>query len=220
VAVTDKTKPLEGRCNARLGGGRYCHSRPKAGTTRCAIHGGTQQRWALRHKRIAAAAQDEIDAALTDPDLLDVRRPIALAEAIVQNTTIVASDEEIRAAARRRILQRMSPAQIRALGSIGAIEALEPTEADCDEIRLERHERSMRLVGMYALRQADAVKQIEWSRVIRESALPLLSEFGLRLTRTLRKYLPDDIVTRAMDDARKDMLTVIGELSRRKDEHA
>lgn len=212
----DRTQPREGRCNARLAEGRFCHGKPKAGTTRCMLHGGYSQKWSARQKALSTAAQDEIEGALTDPDLLDVRRPIALAEVVVARTPLIASDDEVEQEAKRRVLQRMSPGQIEALRTIEALDILEPTDADRAEVRLARHERSMRLVGMYALRQAEAVRSLEWSRVIRESVLPLMAEFGIGLSKILRKYLAEDIVAKCMVDVRKEMLRVVGELSLKK----
>lgn len=215
----DRSKPMEGRCNASTKSG-YCHGHVKAGSTRCRIHGGHRQQWANRQRALGAAAQAELEGALSDPDLLDVRRPIALAEVVIGRTPLLPSEEQVTKLAQRRILQRMNPGQLKALMATGRddlMELLEPTEADRDEVRLDLHERSMRLISIYAQRQADAVKQLEWSRVIRESALPLLAEFGLRLSRILRKYLPEDQIPRVMDDVRKEIVQVVGEMSVLKD---
>lgn len=218
MATTDRSKPLEGRCNAKTQAG-YCHARPKAGTTRCRIHGGQQQTWSARMHALDDRARAEVDAALADPDLLDVRRPIALADALVGRTPLLPSEETVTSLARRRILRDMSPEQLRALRDSGpdALELLDPTDGDLDAVRLELHERSMRIVALYSRRQVDAVKQLEWTKVIREAALPLFGEFGLRISRLIRKYVPEDKVEAAIADVRKEVRQTIGELALLKD---
>ena len=218
MAKTDRSKPLDGRCNANTASG-YCHARPAKVTTRCRIHGGNKQTWSQRLHALDDRARAEVDAALADPDLLDVRRPIALLDTVVGRTPLLPSDEMLLNLARRRVLENMSPFQIEAMAKLpnGGLELLEPTAADLDAVRLEMHERSMRIIGVYSRRQVEAVKQLEWSRVIREAALPLFGEFGLRMSRILRRFVPEDRVQEAIDEVRKEVRQTVGELAMLKD---
>lgn len=213
-----RSEPLPGRCNAQTASG-YCHSYPKAPATRCRLHGGVPQTWAARNKALDTAAQAELDARLEDPDLLDVRRGVALSDLVISRTPILPSDETVRKLASRRILADLSPLQIEALfTNERGMDLLEPTEADLDAVRLQLHERSMRMIESYAKLQANAVKQLEWSKVIREAALPLLGEIGLRISGVLRRYVPEEKIPDAIEDVRTAIRQAVGSLALLRDD--
>lgn len=209
--MADKSKPIEGRCNAQTATG-YCHARPARGTTRCHIHGGVRERWALRQRKLSATARTELDTAIADPDLLDVRRPIALMDVVVSNTELLPDDERVRRHARRKLLAALAPeAQLKVLEDEElAATWIEPTDDDLEASRLELHERSMRMLAIYSKRQTDAVRQLEWTKVIREAVLPLLGELGLKLSRTLRKHVSIEVAAAIIADMRKDMTQIVG----------
>jgi hypothetical protein len=218
-------EPIPGRCGIKTLDG-YCASKPARGADHCRMHSGETAGFVSRLRRVSAAAHQEIAEALNDPGLMDVRRPLALAETVITNSPLIPSDETTRRLARRRVASQIGPDLVRLLreeaargGDLAALaeELLTPTDADLDEARLELHEKSMRLVAMYSKRQTEAVRALEWAKVIREQALPLLMEFGLKVSRILRQYVPDDQIAAATAEVRSAVTLTIGEMAVERD---
>jgi hypothetical protein len=67
------------------------------------------------------------------------------------------------------------------------------------------------MLATYSTRQVDAVKVLEWGRVIREMAIPLFAELGLRILRVLRRHVPEDKIATITADISKEMQLVLGE---------
>lgn len=190
------------------------------------------QTWSARLKYFNEAGRNEVESALIDPGLMDVRRPIALAEVVLTNTPLLPSEEAVRRLARRRVAAQVGESLICALRelrsatdppewreSIDAVVAdlLEPQDADLEEARVLLHDKSMSLLAKFSKRQVDAVKTLEWSKVIREQALPLLGEFGLKLTQVLRKYVAEDKLAACLADVRQAITVTLGELAQARD---
>lgn len=221
--MTARSEPIEGRCNARTANG-YCRAYPPAGANRCKNHGGHAQAWSARLKHVTAEGQREIDEALHDPALLDVRRPIALAETIVANSSIVPSDDHVRLLARRMVARAVGPELVAVLREAAAsgdtdagrellAELLEPTDGDMAAARLELQERSMRLVATYSKRQQEAVKTLQWAEVIRELALPLFAVLGGKLNAILRRFVPPEKLDAALGEIQNAFVVTLGELT-------
>lgn len=226
--------PIEGRCNAAIPTG-FCMSRPIKGTGRCKAHGApTRGAWTERLTKLDQATQAEVKAALEDPDQLDVRRPLALAEAVIAKTPLIPSEDTLRQVARRQVARAVGPELINEIRAIlrsqetpedmrevlrdMLAQLLEPTAADLDAAALEMHERSLKLVAIWSKRQVEAVKALEWAKVIRDQALPLLSEFGLKLSVILRKYVPEDRLASCLGEVRNAITQTLGELAAERDE--
>ena len=177
---------------------------------------------------MGARGEQAIEEALADPDLMDVTRPVAVAEAVATTAPLIPSDEMIDQLARRHVLRQVGPELLMAIRSIGddlanpeAREALddviaqllEPTEGDREAARLEAHERSMRIVATWSKRQTEAAKSVEWGRVVRELTIPILSDFMMRPNAILRRYVEPEKLEPLTDEVKRAITTTIGELS-------
>lgn len=227
---TDRTRPKEGRCNAKTAGG-YCHANRIKGAHRCRIHGGHAIRFGERWKKLSVDAQAELDEAVEDPELMEARRPIAMLQVIAQNTELLPKEETVARYARRMNLRGLDPMTVTALQAAAEKAAkngettgseklaellellLEPDDADLEVARTELHDRSMRMVSTLSRRQNEALKALEWTKVVREVALPIIGEFGLAVTGVLRKYVPEESRDEATNAVHTAMAKVIGELA-------
>lgn len=213
--------PKAGRCGAKKARGGYCDAHPVEGGTRCRRHGGFAQGWSSRLRATQEEGRRQVQLALDDPNLMDVRRPIALAETIVANTELVASSEQVEQLARRNIIRQVGPELVAVLreaadGEVGRellAELLRPTDGDLAQARLELHERTMRLVGIYGKRQTEAVRAMQWAQVIRELTIPMFANLGGKLNAVVRKHVPPDRIDRALEDVKAALLETVGELS-------
>lgn len=191
------------------------------------MHGGTRTERALEFRRLSAAGQAAIDAAVADPNLLDVRRPIAVAQAIVQDSPIIPLDEDVRHYAKRRIVKVIGFELVAAMmgaarkhEDVHAVltEMLEPTPEDLADARLDMAQRNMALVAAWSKRQVDAGKFVEWSKVVGEMALPLFTDFGVAATAILRKHVPSDRLEAAVKDLRDAIMVTVGRIATMRDE--
>ena len=192
----------------------------------CGIHGSAQPRTQrlLRGRMQTRAGMEDVKRLLQDPDLLDVRLPLAESRAVLERTPIVASEELALTVARRRILRDLGPSLIGAWRQqISAIDAetkdemlaaldalLEPTEGDLEEATLHLHERSSRLLAAHAKTQVDAVKALEWAKARRDVVLPLLMELSIQIGAILRRWVPPGNVPQAMNDVQDAIDRCIG----------
>lgn len=228
MAGADRSKPRDGRCNAETAGG-FCHGMPVRGGSRCRLHGGERQQFAQRLRRLDEEAQQQVHDALTDPDLLDVRRPLAIAEVVIAQTPLLPTEATLERVARRKILRDIGPDVVRLMRHAvndadedddlrevlhaALDELLRPSEADLDEAALDMHERSMRLLAMFSKRQVEAVKQLEWAKAIRDQILPFLGELSIQLTQVLRRHVPDEKYEAALTEMRTAITRTLGALS-------
>lgn len=213
------------RCGAKCNKGGTCKRRPLVGADRCKRHGGGQQAWSRRHKHMTAAGQAALQASLDDPGLLDVRRPIAVAQAAIEGTPVLPSDGEVERLARLRIarnaghellsaLRESDPAEMRE----ALVAFLEPTPEDLDGARAELADRTMRLVSMWSKRQIEAVRYLDWSKVITEMAIPLFTELGAVVGAILRRHVPEAQAQAAIEEVQRAALAVVGQLAAARDQ--
>lgn len=167
------------------------------------MHGGTREgdpsnslvhgRYSKHFRRISAEAQEEIDKALQDPDLLDVRQPIAVGRVLLNEAQLIPSEGMAEREARRQIARSLAGMNFEGLSS-EAIDALfEATQDDIEIARLALIDRSHHLVERHHKRQVDALRQIEVGRLMRDSLLPMFAEMGLRLGRLCEEYIDDPV---------------------------
>lgn len=212
--MSDELVKSGARCGAQTANGP-CKSYPVKGGTRCTVHGGREQLFAARQRRLSSAAQSAIEEALQDPDLLDVRRPIAYMDAIIAETELIPTEEAVRKRAARKLIKGFDHHPEALLEIMRNPELREvyltPTAEDLEETRLEMHAYSMKVLATYSKRQVEAVKVLEWGRVIREMAIPLFAELGLRILRVLRRHVPEDRIPQITAEIGKEMQLVLGE---------
>lgn len=216
-------RPIPGRCGSkRKGSSEYCGSWPVKGKNRCRLHGGTQEGKlpvnTINGKRSRGAAyphlskvhQDELVAAMHDPDLLDVRRGVALGQLVIQNTPLIPSEQALERSAARSNLRGMN------LGEASAEVIDKVMEVDPADIELERikhADRSLQIIERFHRRQVDAVKQIEVGRLMRQAVLPMMQEMGLRVGRLVHQYVPEDDRERFIATFRTECIKIVAELS-------
>jgi hypothetical protein len=101
--------PVEGRCAHPLSNGNYCAKYPLAGVRNCKAHGGKLQQQSYKHGAYAAHRpphiERRIDEALKDPQLLDMRRQVAIMSVLLDEVwraiTMRIEEEEATAATDR-----------------------------------------------------------------------------------------------------------------------
>jgi hypothetical protein len=197
--------PIPGRCGAKSKrGDGYCVNRPvNGGAKRCRMHGGTREgdpsnalvhgRYSKHFRRISLEAQEEIDAALQDPDLLDVRQPIAIGRVLLNEARLIPSQEMAEAQAKRDISRSLAGMNFEGMPAETIEALLEATDADIEIARMTLITRSHKLVGDHHKRQVDALRQIEVGRLMRDVLVPMFGEMGLRLGRLVDEYIDDPV---------------------------
>jgi len=193
-------QPTEGLCSAKLRGrnkGKFCGTKPREGEKRCYRHGsGTAAkpggrpiihgRYSQRFAREAKPPQELIDQALQDPDLLDVKRPVALQSVLVQELGLIPSDEVIRQAA----ISYMSRAA-RKLAEDDDEEP-EPSEAQLEYARRAFMLSSMQAVESFQRSVAAAARHAKVGELISAELLPLFEDLGRRLAVLTDKFVDKD----------------------------
>ena len=183
-------------CGAKTRGGGTCRKAPTVGFTRCRLHGGHPKsgsppihgRYSKRFARIGPVAQEAIDEAIRDPDLLDCRRPIALQTAIVQQASLIPDDDLVRLSAMR--LSRWRP-------NFKKEETWEdqpePTQPELEHARMMWLTASAKLVESYGDLQVVAAKQVQLGELLAKEIVPILLELGLRVTKLADRYVPKEV---------------------------
>lgn len=214
--------PTSGRCGAQLSTGGYCVRAPVKGQKRCRRHGGSAAKSWVERLKINDEGRELITAALKDPGLMDVRRPLALAETVLARTALLPAESAVRRHAQRRIIAAVGPDLMRRLRQLapnleilaGIEELLEPTDDDLEEARMDLHERSMRLLSMYGKRQVEAVRALEWAKVVREQAVPLFGLLMIAIGGILKRHVPEDRQASAIEELRRAFNTTLAELAK------
>lgn len=177
------------------------------------------------------AGRQAITERLRDPELMDVRRPVALAEHVTVSAPLVPSDEAMDRYARRVVARQVGPELVDELNTIldryrreGAAELatileatlrdlLEVTPADHELARLKWADDASILAERYGRTQAAAAKAAETGRILREKTLPLYSAFALEVGKIIRKYVPASDIERAMTEIRRAVEVSVGQLT-------
>lgn len=214
--------PLENRCGAKLKTiDGFCTRRPMKEATRCRLHGGKNQTErpknivhgrsaGRRYARVSEEAQQAIDDAMQDPDLLDVRQGVAVMRVVLNDQPLLPSDDDIKEIARAQNMRQLQGITIE---SREVLEDLcEPTEAQMTLARLRYGEESTRIVERFSRRQVDAMKQVEAGRLLRESVVPMFNEMGIRLGRLVDQYVPEEYRGRFRDGFRQECRQVLADL--------
>lgn len=175
------------KCGAKKRNGGKCANAPCEGSTRCRMHGGSPNakpttlvhgRYALRFKRLSQPAQDAIDSALVDPDLLDARRPVAVHQAVLESSSLVPTDEEVEAYARHISKWRPNfdadPPQT--WDDRPAI-----TAPELEVARMLWAEAAGRLTQSYGVTLSAASRAVKLGDVLAKEMVPLFSDLGLRM---------------------------------------
>jgi hypothetical protein len=209
------------RCTAFTKAGLQCTRKVVTGEATCRQHGDQQAastRKAVRkglpprrYKRMSADVNNRIDKALQDPQLLDVRRPIALGQVIIEEATLVPEDEVIVASVRRRKLRAIGGAEFADLAALD--EWLEPTQGEIEVERLRYLDESMKLLERFAKRQSEAAKNIEVGRLLNEQAVPMLAEMGTRVARLIDRYVSTEHKAPFMAAFRQECVLIVQEIT-------
>lgn len=194
--------PIPGRCGARSKRGGFCEAVPAEGKTRCRYHGGTNEgeatglvhgRYSKNFARISEEAQRQIDEALLDPDLLDVRQGVAVSRVLMQEAPLIPDEEVASAAAKLAKARALAGVNTEGWKPAEVEELLRPTDAEVELARLELLRRSHNLVERHHKRQVDALRQIELGRLMRDQVIPLFQELGLRLGPLIDEFIDDPV---------------------------
>lgn len=203
-----------GRCNHPLTGGRgYCSN--KAG---CKRHTGKVparpplSTHSAQYARLVPDARRALDQAIQDPDLLDVRRPIAMAQTLLYRLPLTPEPEIIEAMARQQLGRSLSGITID--GNDLWLELTSPGPGDLALAEMAYAERAMKLIERLARRQTDAVRTMELARTTRQAVIPFLQELALELSRIIHEYVPAEHREAARGQLRAAITRVAAELSR------
>jgi hypothetical protein len=179
------------RCGAKKRDGTPCKARPAPGSKRCRIHGGHPRsgrppihgRYSARFRRLDAVAQEAIDTALKDPQLLDLRRPVALQSLIVQDAPLLPDDQLIHDFAMR--LSRWRPRE----GETW-LDQPDPTDSELALARMAWLEKSSELTERYGRIQAASSKAAQVTELLSKQLIPIFAELGLRMTKLAHRFVP------------------------------
>lgn len=180
------------RCGARLKKGGTCKRWATDGFTRCRLHGGHPKagrppihgRYSKRFARLDAVAQDAIDLALKDPQLLDLRRPVALQTVIMQEAPLLPTPELVRDFALR--LSRWRPNYEE--GQTWEDQP-EPTASELDLARMTWLEKSSEIAERYGKLQAASAKAAQVKELLGKQIIPVFLSLGLRMTKLAARFV-------------------------------
>lgn len=187
-------KPLPGKCGAKLAKRPgYCEKAPTEGHKRCRLHGGTDRigrppvtgQYSERFRRLEPIAQAAIDQAIQDPDLLDLRRPVALQSVIVQETPLVPNEDLVKEFAKRLSRWRPGPGET-------WDDQPDPSDAELDLARMRWLERSGDIVDQYAASVARTVKAAALEDALAKHIVPIFAELAGRMTKLAARFVPAD----------------------------
>lgn len=178
------------RCGAKLRKGGTCKRRPAKGFKRCRLHGGHPKsgrppihgRYSARFQRIDAVAQDAIDLALKDPQLLDLRRPVAIQTVIMQEAPLLPSPELLRDFAMR--ISRWRPGE----GQSWADQP-DPTPSELELARMTWLQKSAELTESYGKLQAGSAKNAQVTELLTKQIIPVFAELGLQFTKLAQRFV-------------------------------
>lgn len=182
-------------CGAKTRAGKPCRKPPVKGATRCRLHGGAagsgapvvHGRYALRFHRLTKPAQDAIDSALLDPDLLDARRPVAVHQAILEASPLLPDDDTVVSYARH--LSKWRP-------NFDAKQTWEdqpePSLAELEVARLLWADASAKLAERYGNTLSAAARAVKLGDLLAKELVPLFSELGLRMRKLADRFVAPD----------------------------
>lgn len=175
-------------------------SYPLKGKRRCRIHGGRSTgrppvhgRYSQKFRNLATRGSERLEELLDDPDLLDPKRPVALAHTLFEEIPL---DEE-------------------------TIETY--AEYLADGAPVEDHHRlraRLSLLKMarefgdgFARAQVQAIRTQQINQLIVQAAVPVIREFGERVGAIAKRHLPDeDAYARFLHDLQHAAAAVVAQL--------
>lgn len=180
------------KCGAKTRKGTPCTNVPVEGAKRCRMHGGGPRsgaqpihgRYSKRFQRLEPIAQSAIDAALRDPDLLDLRRPVAVQQVILQEAPLLPSEDLIREFAMRLSRWRPNFKEGQTWD-----DQPEPSQSELDLARMTWLQKSAELTEAYGFLQARSAKAVALGDVISKQLVPVFAELGLRMTKLAGRYV-------------------------------
>lgn len=170
------------RCGAPTQSGRPCRRRPTKGHERCAQHGAgqpptgsfTHGGFSKRFAKLTREGQDRLAAILADPELLDAKRPVAVATYMLQDMELVPDDDAIRALAK----SYCPP-------------GYEPGAVDIARARNELLKPIQKQVDLLGKRQSEAFRQAKLSELILTECVPIFELLGKAAFDLCEKYVPE-----------------------------
>lgn len=193
-------EPMPGLCGAksRRGGG-YCAARPMAGKTRCRVHGGMNtgdhlMTHGLRSRRLAIrysdpAIRERLEQLLDDPDLLNMRRPVALSQVALEGVPMEPTEGEVRRLAQKLTIDDAVDGEAPADGPAGE-PSEEMMEAARNMLRTKYAATVVENANAHQRTTALAAKQEKVAELLVRGAVPILRRFAERVAGLVRKELP------------------------------
>jgi len=164
------------------------------------IHG----RFSRRFARDSPVAQAAIDQALADPELMDCRRPVAIATVLLQEHGLIPDDELVVEVARAAIPAHVRDAYFEKHG-----EEIEPTEAQLALTRRRMINRAMQANDTYSRTVATALRQTRAGELMTRELIPAFEELASHVRRLVMRYVPDEDQEAFVDGFRQGVKRVI-----------
>lgn len=186
------------RCGAKKRDGTPCEARPLKGKTRCRLHGGragappVTGRHSSEWRHLSNEGRELVAELMKDPQLLDVRRMLAMMEAIARRY-LLPSPELIERSARARWAEAKKE---------GLTKAEEPEAVDLEEAERELFMRAWGTLDKLAARMDAASKTARVDEIMIGLLMPSFEELGQLLARVLEKHVPNEVARR---EAREDV---------------
>jgi len=201
------SKPTPGRCGAKLRSGGFCMRYPTKGQKRCRLHGsGTKEkpggrppvhgRFSARFQKLAAEGRQQLAELMDDPQLLDAKRPVALATLIVTEMDLAPTDEQIVDLACELV------------GDVG-----DPGPVEIAKAQAVYHQAALKAIDTLGKRQEAANRQAKVGDVIIAGALPIFERLGAAVAQLSNLYVPADKRERFVEDLNSRLQVTIAELA-------
>jgi hypothetical protein len=153
---------------------------PRSKGGRPVIHG----KYSARFKQERPEVQATIDRLLTDPELMDARRPLALQAMLIEQAPMVPSDELIESLARREVRWELQKKRMD--------DGEEPVTDAEKMLALRRYLRtSQDSVDAYQRAQVAAHRAVKVGELLTQELLPIFDDIGRQTQRIFDRYVPE-----------------------------
>jgi hypothetical protein len=169
---------------------------PIKGEVRCSKHGGNagrpilHGRYSKRYKRVSASHQRLVDQALNDKGLLDVKRSVAVQQALLQEAPLVPNGEQLEAVAMRLAIEDARKMR----GQHGELEPVDIVVNEGHRLRAlqEWLADSMKMADLLGRRQVEAVRYEKQAALLNQKILPFVENLATVWNRIAETYVPAD----------------------------
>lgn len=203
-----------GACGAALASGLRCQAKANPDTGRCFRHKAERDRgpqgaaWFL--KSLSAKGRETVERMTADPQLLDVKVPVALHALSMQDLPFELSDRMLAMLAQEEAASRLGVA------FEGA--AQQVTDLDLHHARVRAYKLTSRAAIDHGEMVGFARKALDAEEVMRGEMLPLMLDLAKMMGAAAKRYIPTELHSRFEADVAAAVAAAVGRMQSAKHE--